>query len=135
MDEDKLAQVMREFGDRANARAVFGEAEHVGDRTIIPVAQVSWGSGSARGPRFLFLRRAGAPTAAEAVPTPPEAPPPGATGGWVRAKPIALVEIGPEGTRVRPIRDTTRLAIGMFMLVGWSVYWITRTLREIFGRR
>lgn len=163
VEDDKLAQVLREFGDKASANTVFGEPVRVGDLTIIPVAQVAWNAGRGRwfgsrlgrrfgphigtgGPRPAAPSEQNEPLTGEeggapAGPHPEWSGQPlrpfgaGGVGGHLRVRPLAVLEIGPNGTRVRPIRDTTKLLLGMFALIGWNVYWITRTLRAIFGRR
>jgi hypothetical protein len=139
VSEDSLSRLMRELGDKANAKTVFGESRQVGDLIVIPVAQVSWAGGSMFGARPTVPGVVPPAVPGEATGEPsivPEEPPlVGPTGGWMRARPLGVLEIGPSGTRVRHIYDATLVALGVFVLVAWNVYWITRTLREIFGRR
>ena len=144
-EDDRLEQLLREFGDKATVRTVFGEPVRVGEVTVVPVAQVRWRAGRGRwiGPR---LGRGGPPPTEPAEPlTGEEGGAPsmrrrrpwgaGGTGGQLEVRPLAVLEIGPNGTRVRSIVDTTTWLLGMFALIGWNVFWITRTIRAILGRR
>jgi uncharacterized spore protein YtfJ len=136
---DSLEHLMREFGDKANAKTVFGESRQVGDLTIVPIAQVSFAGGTAPGARPTVPGVVPPAVPGEATGEPsivPEEPSAsGPTGGWMRVRPLAVLEIGPGGTRLRHIHDATAITLGIFLLVAWNVFWITRTLRAIFGRR
>ena len=57
----------------------------------------------------------------------------GGIGGKLRVRPLAVLEIGPTGTHVRPIRDITKIILGVLVLVGWNVFWVTRTIRAVHG--
>jgi hypothetical protein len=75
-------------------RILQGEPIRVGQREIVPEAQVTW-----------LMRRSGT---VEMNGTS------GRGGGWVSIKPKALIERGPGFTRSIPIRDeTSRLLLGL----------------------
>jgi len=73
----------------AGARLTFGDAVHVGDRAIIPVARVrargggGWGGGDAAG---------------------------GGLGGLFAASPVGFIDVGPEGSHFEAIPDPDRTA-------------------------
>jgi len=75
-------------------RILQGEPIRVGQREIVPEAQVTW-----------LMRRSGTVKMNGTS---------GRGGGWVSIKPKALIERGPGFTRRIPIRDeTSRLLLGL----------------------
>jgi uncharacterized spore protein YtfJ len=88
---DRLLERLAELvGSRAGVQAVFGEPVLHDGLTVIPVARVRWGFGGGGG-------------VAEG---PQNGPASGSGGGGgVAADPIGYLEIGPEGTAFRPIRE------------------------------
>lgn len=131
MDTGKMAEELKELRERSGVKQVFGEPYQVGDKTFIPVAQVTWGGGYGYGE----APESGRP-GAEAAPAPGERTRGGGGagfGGGAWAKPLALIEVSAEGTKVRPIIDQTLVIVGSFLLVAWNVFWVTKTLRTILG--
>ncbi len=119
-------ELMNRFSDmqgRATARSVFGEPLKVDGRTIIPVAQVraAFGVGMGRG----------STPKAEGTGTGEG----GGGGGGITVRPIAIVEIDGQETKVKPIPDVTRLALAGMALVAWNVFWITYTIRRAVKRK
>jgi uncharacterized spore protein YtfJ len=85
-----LERIAQLIGAKASVRAVFGEAVRHGDLTVIPVARVRWGFGGGGGRSD----------------TPDSGPASGSGGGGgLAADPIGYLEIGPDGTVFRPIRE------------------------------
>lgn len=112
---------------RASVQAAFGEPRTVGDRTIIPVARVSYGYGAGWGRGWRPSEREG--QAEEAVGQ-------GAGGGGaVRVQPMGVVEITPQRTSVIPILNVTWMAIAGMLLAAWNVFWITYTIRAVRRRK
>lgn len=93
-----------------DAAAVFGEPRAVGDRVVLTAAAVTrvggfgFGAGSGRGPDDSGGGGGG-----------------GGGGGSGDARPVAVVEIGPDGVRVRPVVDLTR--IGVVLVAGAVAVW------------
>jgi len=85
-----LERLADRLGAKAGVHAVFGEPLTRGDLTIISVARVRWGfgggSGVSEGPEAASGSGSGG-------------------GGGVTADPVGYVEIGPDGSVFRPIRD------------------------------
>lgn len=94
------AEILKTLGDRldagANVKNVFGEPVSVGDRTIIPVARVSYGFGGGGG------KRERAQTSGEGGG--------GGGGGHSSAVPVGVVEITAAGTRFVHSTDWRKLA-------------------------
>jgi uncharacterized spore protein YtfJ len=95
---------------QADTKMVFGESVRTGDRTVIPLANVSYGFGAGSGPKG-------------------EGGEPGGGGGGVRAKPAGFIEIGPQGARFVPAHDlNTLLAVfAAGLAAGW---WLGTGRRE-----
>jgi uncharacterized spore protein YtfJ len=87
---------------QADTRMVLGEPVRTGDRTIIPLACVSYGFGAGSGPKT-------------------ESGEPGGGGGGVSARPAGFIDIGPDGARFVPAHDAkTLIAI---LAAGISIGW------------
>ena len=86
----KRVPALRKLAARlSGARLTFGEAVHVGDRAIIPVARVDARGGFGSGPGD----DAG-----------------GGGGGRLAASPVGFIDVGPEGSRFEAIPDPDRTA-------------------------
>ena len=59
----------------------------------------------------------------------------GAGGIGAKARPIAYIEVGPEGTKVKNIVDEQKVALGGILLTAWAVGWIGLVLKTIFSPR
>ncbi|MEA2640368.1 MAG: hypothetical protein QOF51_1762 [Chloroflexota bacterium] len=127
MNEDSAPQneIARRVTDTvrngANVEVVYGTPVVQGDHTIIPVARVSYGfgfgGGSGSGPD-------GAEVGSGIG---------GGGGGGVSAVPVAVIEIGPDGTHIRPIYDVNSLLRLVLVIAGMLL--IARTLRGVVRRR
>ncbi len=126
---EKLEKITQEV----NVDAVFGKPEQVGAYTIIPVASVMYGLGAGAGTAPVPQGNAEAP--AEPAPEKKNAASGGGGGAGAKARPIAYIEIGPEGTRVKPIMDEQKIALAGILLSIWAVGWVGAVLKAIFGRR
>ena len=114
--EEVLALLARQFGESATVGAVFGSPIVVGERTVIPVARVSYGFGgggtqAAPGHASHLVREAGE------VSTPAVTGAGSGGGGGLRVEPLAVVEITPRRVRIRPIVDVNRLIGRVFTTV------------------
>lgn len=109
-----LAQVP----ERANASSCFGTPVTAGDRTVIPVAEVTYGVGFGFG--------AGSGDSDDESGS-------GGGGGGAggRARGVAVIEIGPEGTRVLPVHDQTAITLATLSLAGAAAAIASRTLLKL----
>ncbi len=106
---------------------VFGDPVAVGPYTVITAAEVATDRGIEPGsglqPRRLL---------ANAVIR-------GLAGGGTRGRPVAVVVIGPDGVRIRPVVDVTRVALAgvaastAIGLAGFATWWAVA--RAESGRR
>ncbi len=121
MPLDKLFALVENMRRRADVKAVFGRPQQVEGRTLIPIARVS----------YMAYMRFGEDQ-------PPGEEPPieeGGAGGMVSTKPLAVLEITPEETRMEPIVDEGKLTLGILVLVGWVALVLGWSLSKIFGAR
>lgn len=91
---------------------VFGKPYIVGRTTIIPVARVRSTSAPAS-PGSARLGKSGDVYG---------------TGGV--GTPVALIEVGEGGVRVRYVFAMLPLIVACLLVGAWNVYWLLRTLRE-----
>lgn len=115
--EGKIQGLLDAFADlrrKANVNTVFGKPVTAEGRTVIPVAEVSYD----------FEIGVEEEAAEEA-----------GGGGGVSVHPLAVVEVTPESTRVKPIIDEQKLALAGALLIGWAIFCLARTLAKIFGQQ
>ncbi len=113
------AQFMSRMVDIANANAVFGQFVERGDTIIIPCCEVSMGGGMGigSGPRESSEQRK--------VSTGEGA----GAGGGASGRPIAVIVMSPEGVRVKPIIDTTKVVLAAFTTATFILLWLGRLIR------
>ena len=117
--EKSLAQIehsIESFLSVADAGKVFAAAIRKGETTIIPAAEVMTGMGFGHG----FGRGTETGDGAEHR----GGGGGGGGGGHALARPVAVVVASPEGVRVEPVIDVTKIALaaltaGGFMLATW----------------
>jgi uncharacterized spore protein YtfJ len=113
-------QILDRIKQSAKVELAYGESRKVGDKTIIPIALVSYlfggGSGSGVGP--------GHNGHSEGVGIG------GGGGGGVRVQPVAVLEVTEDETKLRPIMDWTRLVTTAITAVAAVL-----VVRAIFRKR
>jgi uncharacterized spore protein YtfJ len=86
----------------ARAESTVGSPQQVGDRTIIPLAEVFYGGGFGLG---------GGEDRAASRPGGSGLGGGGGFGGRVR--PVAVIDVGPQGVRVRPVFDASAIGLAL----------------------
>jgi uncharacterized spore protein YtfJ len=109
--------------------AAFGEPQEVEGKVLIPVATVKNGFGLGFGEGT-----SGEVSETDECQRPAEGEGGGAAAG-ATARPIAVIEVTPEDTVIRPITDETKVALAGIALVAWIAFWIAATVRAVFGHR
>jgi uncharacterized spore protein YtfJ len=117
MSVEDLLQAVGEIKDKANVKAVFGESQVVGDKTVIPVAQVwyGFGMGFGQGPTPSGEEVAGG-------------------GGGARVRPLAVLEITPAETNVVPVLDMTRIVLYSIVAATWNLSLIVKAVLALTMR-
>jgi uncharacterized spore protein YtfJ len=126
MSLNKLFDSVEQARDAANWKSAFGEPQVVGDKTIIPVAQVGYGFG-------LGFGREGSSSDDEGEPE--SGGEGGGGGGGASAKPYGVIVVTPDDVYFEEVEDSSKIAILGIALSAFAVYQITKTLRAIFGRK
>jgi hypothetical protein len=49
-----------------------------------------------------------------------------------KARPLAYIEVGPEGTSVQPIMDEQKVAMAGILLSAWVIGWLGLVLKTLF---
>ncbi len=148
MDEIKMVlDKIVSLVDNVNVDAVFGKPEKVGERVLIPVAEIAYGFGAGfgGGPACCGAEEACCGKGTGAEDARPETDDTqaccqgaetGAAGGGGgaggRARPIAYIEVGPEGAKVEPVVDEQKIALAGMLLGAWVVAWVALVLKTLF---
>lgn len=146
MDElNALLEKIDSIGDEINVDAVFGKPETIGDRVLIPVAEISYGYGAGMGtagPGSCCEEccdedgdescECGDECECECHDEYGEGSVGGGGGAGGRARPIAYIEVGPEGTMVEPILDEQKIALAGMLLGAWAIAWVGMVLVSLF---
>jgi len=93
---------IEKFMDSAGVEKVYGEAIKKGETVIIPAAEVIMGMGFGMGGD----RRGDGG---------------GGGGGYSTSRPVAVVIVTPEGVRVEPVMDVTKVALALFTALGFMI--------------
>ena len=120
-----LEEMLNRIGqvhDRASVKTVFGEPFQVNGRTIIPVAKVQYGFGFGVGRKEKEKQEEGSGEG-------------GGGGAGISVRPVAVLEISGQETKVKPVVDVTRLALAGMLLAAWNVWWITYAIRRVGAKR
>jgi len=112
---DKIRQFLSDIARTATVETVFGEPIQVGAKTIVPVAEVSVGLGLGFGTGHKAPKTTG-DTKAEGPQECAEEGEGGGGGGRITARPVAIVEITDEQTKVIPIVDDLAVRRGKVIL-------------------
>ena len=121
---DAFQETMEEFLAAADVRVVYGEPIQHEDTIIIPTAEVLCGLGFGVG--------SGGATSTEVHPDNPSMGKGsgGGGGGRILSRPVAVVIASPEGIRVEPVVDITKIALAGLTAMGFMVGMMFR-----MGRR
>jgi uncharacterized spore protein YtfJ len=120
----------------AQPGVVFGQPVVSGSVTVITTSEVSsgggFGSGSGFGRGEPRQGQAGQPSGEAATATPPSIGGGGGLGGGggAMARPVAVIVIGPDGVRVQPIYDVTKVALAGLAAFGTIVAIWSRSRRR-----
>ena len=101
--------LMGKVTDAASPKAVFGEPIQQGDTTVITASSVNVGLGYGLG--GFVLDRSGSEHDKRH-----EVNGGGGGGGGSYARPVAVISIGPDGVKVEPIVDITKICLGFFSM-------------------
>ncbi len=131
-----MNDTMRKFLDTASVEAVYGDPVRSGETLIIPAAEVvsamGFGLGAGSGYNEGGQEEAGETDEAESEAK--EASQPanagggmgGGGGGRAFSRPVAVIIASPEGVRVEPVVDVTKIALAFFTALGFMIGMVAR---------
>jgi uncharacterized spore protein YtfJ len=121
---DAFQDTMEEFLAAADVRVVYGEPIQHEDTIIIPTAEVLCALGFGLG--------SGGMTNTEEHPDNPTMGKGsgGGGGGRILSRPVAVVIASPEGIRVEPVVDVTKIALAGLTAMGFMIGMMFRMSRR-----
>ncbi len=126
MELEEIFEAIEDLRDKADANAVYGEPVTVGDKTIIPVADIKYGFGFGFGE---------GPTEPDEHDDDDPASHGGGVMGGVAASPVAALEITADGVVVRSVEDEGKIAMAGIFTGVWAIFWIAKIIIAIFGKK
>ena len=139
---DSIFERIDRMSEEVNVDAVFGEPREAGEHTLIPVASVKYGfgvgSGTAEG---MESPAAEIDVELGEAEEPEEGAKPGGKaqgaggGAGAKARPLAYIDIGPDGVSVKSIMDEQTIALAGILLSAWAVGWLAVVLKTLFSPR
>jgi uncharacterized spore protein YtfJ len=127
MSLDRLFDTIDGARQAAQWKAAFGEPIVVEGKTIIPVAQVSYGFGLGFGHGEPQARDEDESSASEEGGG-------GGGGGGTSAKPLGAIVVSAERVHFEGALDISRLGIAGLFLAALVIVQLAKTLRAIFGQ-
>jgi uncharacterized spore protein YtfJ len=121
---DVIELTMDKFLDTAGVDIVYGEPYEQGEATIIPCAEVVAGMGFGVGYGM------GGSKNEEGKQPDYGGGSGGGGGGRTFSRPVAVVIVTPEGVRVEPVVDVTKIALAVFTAVGFIFGMLARMSRR-----
>jgi uncharacterized spore protein YtfJ len=117
---DDLFTRLEDLQANASVDAVFGQPVTMGEKVVIPIARVTYGFG-------LGFGEGADLEAGESD---------GGAGAGMRARPLGVIEITPERTRIEPYVNEQAVTLAGILLGAWSIFWISAAvIRIMSGRR
>ena len=123
--EREIENMLDAFADmrsQTKADAVLGAPVSAEGRTLIPVADVAY-TFEMEGGQLVRAGRAG------------ESAPSSSGRGCATTRPLAVLEVTPEATRVRPVADRQLAPFWKSAFAGWLGFWLFTGLVRLFSRR
>ena len=125
--QEQGQELMEKFLAVSQADAVFSEPVSGGEYTVITAAEVSAAGGFGSGIGAGVEPKEGGDD--ESSQNEVGAGGGSGGGGAFIGRPVAAIIIGPEGVRVEPIVDPTKIALAFFTTLGSMVFMISRMRR------
>ena len=115
MDTAEAIKELAQVPERTSAAHCFGASVSSGERTVIPVAEISYGVGFGWG--------SGGPAEVGGSG--------GAGGAGGHARGIAVIEVSAGGVRVHPVYDQTAITLAGFALASAAAGLASKTLLKL----
>ncbi len=130
--QEQARELIEKLFAVAEPGTVFGEPVQLGDHTVITASEITVGLGFASGGGFGSPPRPSPAEEQEGEETTGGGY--GATGaGGAGGRPVAAIIAGPNGVRVDPVVDVTKLGLALFTAVGGMLLAFGRMRRVSRG--
>jgi uncharacterized spore protein YtfJ len=116
---DELFVRLDELQRNATVEAVFGRPVKFDERTLIPIAGIT----------YFFGLGFGEGTDQDQDESNTGSG--GGGGGGVRARPLAVAEITPDGLHIESVVNEQAVALTGIVAAAWSIFWIARAVVRI----
>lgn len=126
---EELVRRVGSIPEDLSAASCFGTPVERDGHTLIPVARITFGLGMGFG-----AAPGGVPGDLSSNGKAGESGGGGGGGGGA-ATPVAVIDISGGEVAVKPVTDTTRIALGSYLLGGWVTFWLFLTVRTIARER
>jgi uncharacterized spore protein YtfJ len=130
---NRLFDTVDRVQEKASVGAVFGQPTKVGEKTVFPIGRVVYGFGLGFGQGVAPATPS--PEMAEGAEDEVASGSGGGGGGGLSVQPLAVLEVTPEATTLKPIVDEDKISKMVTCVIAWSVFWLAKTLIRIFGRK
>jgi uncharacterized spore protein YtfJ len=123
---EKGTALVEKLFTAAQPSAVYGEPVTAGDYTVITASEVKVGMG------FGYGAGGGSAPEGEKAGDQPQGEGAGGGGGGGGAsgsRPVAVVSIGPDGVKVEPVVDVTKIGLAFITAVG-SMFFTLKKMRQ-----
>ncbi len=118
-DRDQARELLERLINIARPEAVYSEPLQIGEHKVMTASEVmvglGMGYGGGQGP-VEEGEEMGIGVG-------------GGGGGHSKARPVAIIDIGPEGVKIEPVIDPTKIVMAFFAALG-SLFLMTTVLRH-----
>jgi uncharacterized spore protein YtfJ len=136
--QEKAGEQMERLLNTARVESVFGKPVTQGEYTTIVAAEVNAiagfgfgaGGGEGEGPPVAEAGKTDSVADVARVGSGSGAGSGGAGGGTAWSRPVAVIEIGPNGVRVEPIVDPTKIVLAFLTTFGAMFVFLSRMRRQ-----
>ncbi len=119
---ESIRETMEQFFDTAGVERVYGEPLEYGETIVIPSAEVltvmGFGVGSGGGQSDVDESQSVGSGGG------------GGGGGRTLSRPVAVIVVSPDGVRVEPVVDPTKIALAAITASGFMLATMLRMLRR-----
>jgi uncharacterized spore protein YtfJ len=122
-NQESANKLLERLVETARPEAVFGSPVTQGEYTVVTAAEVSIGMG------FGFGGGGSVSPMGEGSESVPNYGTGGGGGGGAAARPVAAIEIGPQGVIVEPIIDVTKIVLAFFTALGAMAVMMVRMMQ------
>ncbi len=116
----RMLQSIVQTVEQIRVETAFGRPIQIGEHTVIPVAEVSYGFGYGAG------RVPGEEK---------EAMGGGGGGAGGRIRPMGYIRVSPGGLVFEPAVDVNRLGMAGIVMTAWCAFWLAKAIQSLARRR